>query len=439
MATSLLPLFDAFGGLMTEGEATTRPTGTASTSTNMRIGLGGKTLRKAHGSSRWSAGRAVAEPILGLIQFIDKQGVLHEICRAPSGYYERNLGTGLWTTQLKATNREDDGIPMFASTQGRLFVVDGYSAYVYDGTTWSTWARLTPPRNGIVNQTDQRPSLQLAGGGSLTAEAEYEVFFTFADSGTTYESAPSEIMRIRTTSAAGGKAIQINTGYAGQSGGTPNIANDLFHVPSDVAAVTTPAIHAYISAADTPGAWYRASATTIPNQASEVTITITANATTNQFTDFYGPPSYATGLTLHHSRLWTWGSPGEPTRIWFTGLEGAGTFNADAFLDIGVDQPNDPIRACIPYGEGGGAVLLILKLNSVWQLTGNDFATFVAQLVKFGPSCQSDHAAVRGTGGSVYWAGYEGIYRYSGGEVLNISDGKLKDTWRSANKLISVA
>ena len=445
MGKPLTPIYDAFGGLHTEGEETTRPPGTALTCTNFRAGKGGKTLKKMHGGSRYVSGQvgSVSKPILGATAFTDKQGIIHEIVRTPDGYYEHDLDGAAWTIK-KSTNQEDDGYPSWASTQGILFIVDGYSAYKYDGTTFSTWNRLSAPIEGLVTGATPRPTVTLSGGGSLTADAEYEAFYTFVDSSArTKESPPSGFLRFKTTDA--NLTATINTGYAGRflSGGTSNFADtttSLFHLPSDVAGLSANArLHAYVSKADNPGAWWRAGSAAIARSAAEETVAIAAESTSNKFANYFGPPARATGVTLHHSRLWVWGSPGYPTRLWFTELDVAGTFKANAFLDIAVDQPDDPIKACIPFGEGGGAELLVLKLNSVWRITGNDFATFVAQLVKTGPSCLSDRSVAISADGAVYWSGHEACYRYSGGEVQTITDGKIRDTWRSATGLVDVS
>ena len=509
MAKPLLPLFTDFGGLMTEGESTTRPAGTAAVCTNMRVGLGGKTLRKMQGGSRWSANRANgAEPILGMHQFLDKAGIVHEIIRTPSGYYERDIGADTWSS-LQSTNQEDDGYPMFAATQGKLFIVDGYSSYTYDGTTWASWFRLTAPVNGLAGGTTPFPTATaFSAAGSLGAEKEYEVFFTFADNANpTKESPPSEIMRVKTK--AGWTKIRVKTGYACRDDGTatnPDTQTSYLHLPANVAALGSDCyLYAYMSAANTPGVWYRAATrlvgtvttvdvqsnsgqkvvsvaattafevgdTVVINPGNEteetgtiasisaavsitlsanlasthnvtedvvdiMTITITAESTSNQFTTFFGPPSRATGLVLHHSRLWTWGSPGYPTRIWFTDLEIAGTFLGEGFIDIGVDQPDDPVRACIPYGAGFGAELLVLRLNSVWKLTGNDFSTFTAHMVDEDPSCLSDRAATRGRDRVVYWSGYEGAYRYADGVVQTLTHGKIREDWRASNGLSAI-
>lgn len=444
----LAPLFTDFGALQTEGESTTRPPGTASTCTNWRVGRGGKTLRKVHGASRYSASQVNgSDPILGLAQFQDMQGEIHEVARTPTGYYERNLATDTWSLiSAAATSAESDAIPMFAATQGKLFIVDGYSAYIYDpatASTLATWARLTGPENGIVEGTENRPSVELAAGGSLVADAEYEVFFTFADnSEPTKESPPSEIMRIKTTSVAAGKAIQINTGYAGRNatvGTNPAILNRLFHLPTDVAALGGDAsIYPYVSAADEPGVWWRGTALTIAQAETEQKVTITAESTANQFKDYFGPPRYASGIVLHYNRLWTWGSPAFPTRLWFTEMDQVATFPADNFIDVGVDEPQDPVRACIPYDALGQTELLILKLNSVYRMSGARFSSFLVQRLLGGPSCISDRSFAIASDGTVFWAGYEGAYRIAAGQVLNISQEKIRDDWRASNGLVAV-
>jgi hypothetical protein len=71
-------------------------------------------------------------------------------------------------------------------------------------------------------------------------------------------------------------------------------------------------------------------------------------------------------------------------------------------------------------------------------MSGSRFATFLVQRLLGGPSCLSDRSWAIGADGTVFWAGFEGVYRIADGSVLNITNEKIRDDWRASNNLIAV-
>ena len=437
---AILPILKSFGGLETDGEVSTRTPGRARTCLNMEVGQGGKTLKKARGASAFFAGQVNgSQPILALKHYTDKSGTVHVIARVPGGYYERDAGADTWTILSGSpTARQDDAVPMWEQANGKLFIVDGYGAYTYDGTTFADWSDLTPPETGIVSGTTDRPSAAPSTSTGLTANADYEVFYVFADNAnTTIQSPPSRIMRVHM--GASNLRITISTGYEGRNGTDPRTSTNLFHLPTDVAALgANGRMFAYISAANTPGVWYRVTEKAINDEDAEQTIVISAEGTANQFQKYFGPPRYSSGLVTHFDRLWVWGSPHFPSRIWFTETDEPETFRASNFLDLDPDNPADPIVSSVRRGAGAGAELIVLKRNTVWTVQGNHADTFLASRIRQGPSCVSELARVE-VDGRIFFAGFEDVYSYDGQTVVSILRGRTRDAWRTAMAAVNVS
>jgi hypothetical protein len=169
-----------------------------------------------------------------------------------------------------------------------------------------------------------------------------------------------------------------------------------------------------------------------------ISLVFNAEPTTDQYTEFYGPPAETTGIVSHMDAVWAWGAPNFPTRIWFTNPDTPETFPANNFIDVDPDNPDDPIMALVPFGKGFGAELLVLRLDSVWRLQGNSLTTFVSQLVQTGPSCVGEHAAMAVPDGTVVWAGFEDIYRFDGSSVISLAKEKVRHDYRASFGLVDV-
>lgn len=476
------------------------------------------------GATRWLNSQIAADTdILGFFQWTDRLGVKREVVRVPIGYHARLFGESSWTS-VQVTPSQPDAVPMFVAANGKLFMVDGFNAFFWDGTGSGTsrftpWARLTAPRTALVGSTpDDAPSASAISGSGLGGDNEFEVTFVFGDATSGAEnkhSPPAPILRVRTTQSLA--QIRIDTGYAGldESTGTdPDVQTSYLHLPADVAAVgaTNARIIGLISKANRAGAWYQADAngdivsraipqtttfsaqelsgqtvlsvTSTTNYAvgdqvvlspglsteevvritainsGPTTITVTpatskqhesgdkivpiislifdAAGLTDQYKAFFGPPAEATGLIIHLDSLWTWGSPNFPTRIWFTDPDAPETFNTLNFLDVDPDNPNDPIVSIVPFGKGAGASLLILRLNSVWRLDGNGLTSFQSQMIQEGPSCVGERAALQVPDGTIYWAGFEDLYRYDGATIVSVIKDRARADYRSSFGLVDV-
>lgn len=212
--------------------------------------------------------------VIGFFTWTDRFGVKREVIRVEGqqtdgtglGYYSRLVGESSWT-QVQILTGEYDGVPSFVTANGKLFIVDGYNAYIWDGTgtstsRFTTWNRLPGPTSSLVGTVpDDAPSASAIPGTGLTADAEYEVTFVFGDSVSGQEnrhSAPAVIMRVRTTKA--NRDIRIDTGYAGRDFTTssdPDRITSFLHLPTTVASLTTARIIGLISKLRAPGIWFQ--------------------------------------------------------------------------------------------------------------------------------------------------------------------------------------
>lgn len=220
--------------------------------------------------------------VIGFFTWTDRFAVKREVIRVEGqqtdgtglGYYSRLVGESSWT-QVQILTGEYDGVPSFVTANGKLFIVDGYNAYIWDGTgtgtsRFTTWNRLPGPTSSLVGTSpDDAPSAAAISGSGLTADAEYEVTFVFGDSTTGQEnrhSAPAVIMRVRTTKA--NRNIRIDTGYAGRDKDTatnPDRLTAFLHIPTTVASLGGNAfIIGLISKLRTPGIWYQPETTASP-------------------------------------------------------------------------------------------------------------------------------------------------------------------------------
>lgn len=77
-------------------------------------------------------------------------------------------------------------------------------------------------------------------------------------------------------------------------------------------------------------------------------------------------------LTYHLNRLWTGGGATEPSRIYFSSIGDAATWNlTEGFLDVGKDDGGEVRETCV-----FDRTLLIGKENGLWLLGGSTLDTF---------------------------------------------------------------
>ena len=150
--------------------------------------------------------------------------------------------------------------------------------------------------------------------------------------------------------------------------------------------------------------------------------------------------------TVHKGSLWGTGVKQYPNRVyvappgWNMGLAPQSvepfdpTVDSD-FVDLAdfvlqpIDVPSaydaDPVVALLPTP----GPLLVLKTSSVYGIYGT-YPSFEQTLVANGAGCIDLRSAVT-VDGVAYWAGMRGIYMYVGGQIQDITKGRIEREWQS--------
>lgn len=150
--------------------------------------------------------------------------------------------------------------------------------------------------------------------------------------------------------------------------------------------------------------------------------------------------------TVHKNSLWGCGVEQYPNRVyvgpplWDIGLPpGAvepfdptldGQFaDADEFFLTPVDVPSrydsDPVVALLPTP----GPLLVLKGASVYGIYGT-YPSYEQTLLTTGAGCVDLRSAIS-VDGIAYWAGRDGIYMYSGGQIQPLTRGRIEREWQA--------
>jgi hypothetical protein len=150
--------------------------------------------------------------------------------------------------------------------------------------------------------------------------------------------------------------------------------------------------------------------------------------------------------TVHKGSFWGTGVKQYPNRVyvappgWSMGLAPQAiepfdpTVDSD-FVDLAdfvlqpIDVPSaydsDPVVALLPTP----GPLLVLKTASVYGIYGTS-PSFEQTLVAQGAGCIDLRSAVT-VSGVAFWAGMRGIYMYAGGQIQNITSGRIEREWQS--------
>lgn len=150
--------------------------------------------------------------------------------------------------------------------------------------------------------------------------------------------------------------------------------------------------------------------------------------------------------TVHKGSLWGTGVKQYPNRVyvgppgWNMGLAPQAIEPFDPtvdndFVDLAdfvlqpIDVPSaydsDPVVALLPTP----GPLLVLKTSSVYGIYGT-YPSFEQTLVANGAGCIDLRSAVT-VDGVAYWAGMRGIYMYSGGQIQDITKGRIEREWQA--------
>jgi hypothetical protein len=121
--------------------------------------------------------------------------------------------------------------------------------------------------------------------------------------------------------------------------------------------------------------------------------------------------------------------------MWWVPSANEGTIRHSLFgkCELGIPSDsysagdNDASPIVAPWGAEN--VLLLLKRDSVWGITGNSEESFVCSRITNGYGCYSRHSVCE-TDDSLYWVGLTGIYRWMNGGPALISR-KVAPLWKS--------
>ncbi len=76
--------------------------------------------------------------------------------------------------------------------------------------------------------------------------------------------------------------------------------------------------------------------------------------------------------------------------------------------------------------------LLVLKRSAIYGITGS-FPNFSTDKIVDNIGCIDKRSAISGPNGQ-FWAGEEGIYAYVGGQVIDLTNGKINREWRALTR-----
>lgn len=149
--------------------------------------------------------------------------------------------------------------------------------------------------------------------------------------------------------------------------------------------------------------------------------------------------------TVHKGSFWGTGVKQYPNRVyvappgWNMGLAPQSVEPFDAtvdsdFVDLAdftlqpIDVPSaydsDPVVALLATS----GPLLVLKTASVYGIYGT-YPSYEQTLLAQGAGCIDLRSAVT-VSGVAYWAGMRGIYMYAGGQIQNITEGRIGEEWQ---------
>lgn len=101
----------------------------------------------------------------------------------------------------------------------------------------------------------------------------------------------------------------------------------------------------------------------------------------------------------------------------------------DEFLLAPIDVPSqfdgDPAVALLSTNSP----LLVLKGNSVYGIYGT-YPSYEQTLIAFGSGCIDLRSAIS-VDGVAYWAGKDGVFMYSGGQIQALTGGKIEREWQA--------
>lgn len=94
-------------------------------------------------------------------------------------------------------------------------------------------------------------------------------------------------------------------------------------------------------------------------------------------------------------------------------------------VDVPAPYDGDHNVALLPIENG----VLVLKRFAVHVIRGS-YPNFAQQKVADGGGCLDIRSAVTTKAGP-FWAGYDGVFTFQGGQVINLMEGRVADEWRA--------
>ena len=148
----------------------------------------------------------------------------------------------------------------------------------------------------------------------------------------------------------------------------------------------------------------------------------------------YNESLFGTGVAQYPNRVYI-GPPGWNTALppGFTEPYDPDTFNTTddpseyRLFEVDVPAPYDGDHnvALLPIENG----VLVLKRFAVHVIRGS-YPNFAQQKVADGGGCMDIRSAVTTKAGP-FWAGYDGVFTFQGGQVINLMEGRVADEWRA--------
>jgi hypothetical protein len=356
--------------------------------------LGALHCRKDNTQDTYFATQTITDEVEDLVIF-NLEGREHRVV-----YYR--IGTSLYCwdsytseTRTVSTSMSGERVSYAAlkpllSTSTYVYITDGVTMFCDTGVTSYLWG-IDPP--------DNLPQVVMAGSGGSLAAGGYSYRYTFYDSDTGAESAPSCV-----------------------SATTTAVANDSATVselmPSTNSRVTSRRL--YRTVAD-GGVWYYVGPLNDNATKEYLDGLIDASLGSELTTDQDIPP---TGdlLVAYKERLFLAGNVDYPNRVYFSYANKPDMWESTSYLDVGVS--NDEIVAMVEF-EGK---LYFMQNTGICGLYGSDEDTFAYHKTRSHVGVSAPQSVSVGPDG-IYFLSHDGVYRFDGLKSVRISDAIDRVFW----------
>jgi hypothetical protein len=352
------------------------------------------TVRKRPG---WVSKMAFSEPILGAYDYMKVEplgGVtIYQMVKAGTSLY----ATQNWDATVTAIDAGLSGTEYLscATANNRFYYCDGLVFRVTDGVSRYN-AQITRPAPADV------ATLALTGAtGNLAGVYDYK--YTFYSPTWGQESPASDASLTVTAGAADEKQVVVTMATAAPD-----------------ARVTIKRVYRRkVSAQESVWKYV--------GEVAVGTATFTDNVRDlDASTLLIAPLSYSDSLPAFRylayqgESMFLGGSDLYPTRLYYT--TPGQPWSVTGYLDVGSGTDTDPITGVVAFR----GFIVVFKERSIWNLSGNDEASFYFQKQSAGRGCKSHHSIVE-EGGLLHFLGEDGFYVYDGSTCEKVSGKTLQD------------